>query len=133
MSFCSLIKGIAPKICMLCFVPNKQHSFEHFTCLELVLECWQSFLFESIVLCNKNKHSFPPFVCYDLISKCWQSAPFQTSFFLSFFTMFKHLSHTHRECYFGPTEWITLIWNSSFNTTLIFIQKRMGKKSCIYC
>ena len=37
-SFCSFIKGISPKIRMLCFYPDKQRSFEPFMCLDLVLE-----------------------------------------------------------------------------------------------
>ena len=37
-SFCSLTKRITPKICRLCFFPNKQHSFEPFICLDFVLE-----------------------------------------------------------------------------------------------
>ena len=36
--FCSLIKGITPKICRLCFCPNKQRPFEPFTCLGFVLK-----------------------------------------------------------------------------------------------
>ena len=32
MSFCSLIKGITPKIQMLCFVQNKLRCFETFMC-----------------------------------------------------------------------------------------------------
>ena len=49
MSFCSFTKEITPKICGLCFCPNKSRSSEPFICLDLVLERYQSFLFQIFV------------------------------------------------------------------------------------
>ena len=50
MSFCSLMKRITLKTCRSCFcVTINKHSFESFLCLDLVLECYQSFLFQIFI------------------------------------------------------------------------------------
>ena len=41
-----LVKGDYPKNLHAVFCPNKQYYCELFMCLDLVLECWQSFLFQ---------------------------------------------------------------------------------------
>ena len=50
MSFCGLTKEISLKSCRLCVrvIINKR-SFESFMCLDLVLEHWQSFLFQIFI------------------------------------------------------------------------------------
>ena len=49
-SFFSLTKGITPKIYRLCvYVLINKRYFEPFMCLDLVLERWQSFLFQIVL------------------------------------------------------------------------------------
>ena len=59
MSFCSSTKGISPKICRLCVcVIINRRSFEAFMCKDLVLERWQSHLFQTLKNKTKNNNSF---------------------------------------------------------------------------
>ena len=59
MSFCSLTKGITLKICRLCLCHNKKVFFEPFMCLDLVLECYQWFLFQIFIFLLQFLLLFP--------------------------------------------------------------------------
>ena len=78
MSFCSLIKGITPKICMFC--PNKQQSSGPFMCLEL---CWLD-----LRMCLRIRRVLKCASAYDTVWSSWGDPVQLRSSYFFFFLFF---------------------------------------------